>query len=266
MLEPPERLKLDISFDAFRVLKRVMSVSAIEKLATDVIRLLGQSASADADVSQRDIDTLCQLLCARYPSAAAQKIDALLKAGVTVERICHDYFPHVAHELMARWGTGEVLLDEICHASTRIFLIVEHLRHRMSRPDTLPNPRIAHVVFSDQPPDWGRKSDGDVFRRTGWNITPIQRFDLDQITGAARAADIMLITLPASGKQTGPRLLRVVMATRVAHPDLTILVAGKVASSAPISLAQLGIDLHAETEADLERILATRTSVSDPCP
>lgn len=223
-------------------LRRVMSVPAIEGLAREVITRLNHRDPDDWIAPPEDVHKLSQLLCARYPYAADRMVDQLVKAGVPVERIYHNYLAEAARKLGARWEKNELSFEEVGIATARIYVILDGLRRQAPPPITTRNPRIAFASVPGERHLIGLKMAVDVFRREGWNVIHWVDLTHDQIVEAAQDSDIVLVGLSSSGRRTRGSLLKLVVALRLCRPGLKILLSGEITKSEPDFLSEVGID------------------------
>ena len=228
--------------DVWTSVRRVLSVTAIEALAQEVIDRLSQRDAANWTVTRNDLDTLCRFLCARYPFAADRMIDQLVQSGVSLERIHLSYLAEAARLLGERWQRDELNFEDVGIATTRIYVILDTLRRQSPIPVLSDSPRIAFAPLPGERHTLGVAMAVNAFRRAGWNVRHLSDHTHDQIVEAANDVDVLLVGLSASGRHTRTTVLKLVVALRVARPDLKILLSGKIADREPELLAQIGID------------------------
>ncbi|WP_050928620.1 cobalamin B12-binding domain-containing protein [Aestuariivita boseongensis] len=246
-------------------LKQVLSVSAIRNLAHEVITRLNERDTHDWTAPQNEVRKLTHLLCAKYPFAANRMIDQLIDAGVPVERVYQNYLAEAARQLGTRWQRNEVSFEEVGLATTRIYIILDALRRKSPPPIATQSPKIAFAAIPGEKHVLGVKMAVDVFRREGWDVVHLIDLDHDQIVKAAQDVDIVLVGLSASGRRTRAALLRLVVALRVARPDLKILLSGEIAKSEPDFLSQVGIDaVVKDVETALEVVQRLLKNVPKP--
>ena len=224
------------------ILRDVLSVPAIRKLAEEVIERLNTRDTKDWHAPPEEVRKLSHLLCAKYPFAANRMIDQLIEAGVPVERIYHNYLAEAARLLGERWQRNDISFEEVGIATTRIYILLDALRRRSPSPISTQSPRIAFAAVPGEQHVLGVKMAVDVFRREGWDVDHLIDMDHDQIVKAAEDVDVVLVGLSASGRRTRAALIRLVVALRVARPELKILLSGEIAKSEPDFLSQVGID------------------------
>ena len=232
--------------DDLASLKRILSPPAIRQLAVEVISRLNARDTRNWSAPPAEVHKLSHLLCAKYPFAANRMIDQLIAAGVPIERVYQNYLAEAARELGERWQRNDVNFEEIGLATTRIYILLDALRRKSPSPIATQSPRIAFAAVPGEQHVLGVKMAVDLFRRQGWDVDHLIDMDHDQILEAAQDADIVLVGLSASGRRRRAALLRLVVALRIARPDLKILLSGQVAKSEPDFLSQVGIDAIVE--------------------
>ncbi len=240
--------------DDLASLQKILSAPAIRNLAIEVIKRLNARDTNDWPAPPAEVRKLSHLLCAKYPFAANRMIDQLIDAGVPIERVYQNYLAEAARDLGERWQRNEVDFEEVGLATTRIYILLDALRRRSPPPIATQSPKIAFAAVPGEQHVLGIKMAVDLFRRQGWDVEHLIDLNHDQILEAAQDADIVLVGLSASGRRRRAALLRLVVALRIARPELRILLSGRVAKSEPDFLSQVGIDAIVE---DVDTALKT---------
>lgn len=232
--------------DDFASLQQILSAPAIRLLASEVIARLNARDTTDWTAPAAEVHKLSHLLCAKYPFAANRMIDQLIDAGVPIERVYQNYLAEAARELGERWQRNDINFEEVGVATTRIYILLDALRRRSPPLIATQSPKIAFAAVPGEQHVLGVKMAVDLFRRKGWDVDHLIDMDHDQILEAAQDADIVLVGLSASGRRRRAALLRLVVALRIARPDLKIVLSGQIAKSEPDFLSQVGIDAIVE--------------------
>ena len=259
------------SQDRFVRLQTALPQGALENLARAVVHRMStrppevpNGNGADLSLPDAgDIDLLCTALIAPDPDEARGMMVRLQKEGVGLDRLYARYLAPAAARLGEMWDDSELSFAGVTLGVGRIHDLVRLLR------DRLPEPRITRadpVLFASVPGDQhavGLEMAAELFRQNGWDVRLVVNATQDRILGEIDSLQCLLLGLSSGGKATTEALARLVSAVRVAHPNLYILVSGRLVIEDPGFVGLLEPDSAVAT---VEEALQTMERLSAECP
>ena len=232
----------------------------IQRLAKEVLRRLAKSRLEDWAAPEEEVRALARALRAPHPYVADQMIQRLVGAGVDYQRIYRCYLAEAARELGTHWEEDRVTFMEVSIATSRIYSIIDRLRTAVPPPSPSEPGKLAFCAVPGEAHTIGLDMAVDVFRRNGWEVLHLVDKTHDEIIEALGDVRIFLIGLSASGPRVKEALLRLVVALRVARPDLRILVSGKLAATEADFIHSIGADSVVQTAE--EALIAVREMIT----
>lgn len=224
------------------VLESALSRKSIERLAEEVFRRMGERGAESFAAPADEIAALCTALCAPHPYSANRQIADLRRAGVSVERIYHEYLAVAARELGARWDRDKVRFQDVGIATARIYGIISALREEAPEYVISKGRSLAFAAVPGEQHTLGVEMAVDGFRRAGWDVTHLVDMSHEDLLGAMQEPDLALLGLSASGRGSRAALVRLLVALRLDRPDLAILLSGDIVNTDPTLAQQFGID------------------------
>lgn len=235
---------------------------ALAGLAREVVSRLAErrpSRQSDLPVPKaQEIDTLVRLLFSQTSEPATAFVHALLKRGVKVDELYLTYLSGAAARLGVLWDEDRVTFTDVTIGVSRIYGLLRAMRPALSPSDaTAPQAAIfANVPGEDH--TLGVTMAADLFRREGWEIELKLGLPHDRLLAEIQRSDTPFVGISISSPGSMPALARLVLALRVARPDLFILIGGRLARDDPASLQPLGADAVAwEVAVAMQRMRLT---------
>lgn len=235
---------------------------ALAGLAREVVsRMAERRPARQSDLPPTDaqeIDTLVRLLFSQTSEPATAFVHTLLKRGVTVDQLYLTYLSGAAARLGTLWNENRVSFTDVTIGVSRIYGLLRAMRPALSPSDST-QPQAA--IFANVPGEdhtLGVTMAADLFRRNGWEIELKLGLPHDQLMSEIQRSDTRFVGISVSSPGSMPALARLVLALRVARPDLFILIGGRLAREDPGALEPLGADAVAwEVAVAMQRMRLT---------
>ena len=228
--------------DVLQPLRHVMSSHALEFLAKEILDQLTMSSHHDWRAPESEIDYFCRSLCDVRSYRANKFIWQLRTADMSLDKIYRSYLGEAARKLGEQWEQDALSFREVSLAMARIYTIMNSLRRRSPAPDVVTKPSLIFAAVPGEQHTLGVEMATDLFRRKGWPVAHLIDKSHDDILHAVDDNDVHLIGLSLSGTKHLNSLFRLILALRVARPDLKIIVSGAILSSHSDSIKQFGVD------------------------
>lgn len=246
-------------------LRARLSEPALQGLAREVVdRLAARGAVAaaydPAHPADEDIAILCAALVQSEPQRARGMMRRLQLQGLTLDVLYGRYLAPAAARLGKMWDESRLTFVEVSNGVARIFELIRMLR------DQLPPPRITRaepVLFASVPGDRhgvGVEMAAELFRQHGWDVQLMIGATHDAIMSEIGKVSCLVLGLSSGGHATAEALARLVHAVRVEHPEIFILVSGRIVVEEPDLVALMAPDGAVAT---VEDALATMDRLSD---
>ncbi len=180
---------------------------------------------------ENEIAQLCETLLGHDFEAAEAAVFALLKRGIGLEGVYHDYLGVAAIRLGDMWTDDQITFVEVTRAVARIIVLMRNLRDRADLP------RITHaapILFATVPGEihaLGVTMARDLLRDRGWDVVLLTGLDHDHLIDQISKTDARVLGLSCGSPATAGALARVILAVRLMRPSLAILVSGQLVTS-----------------------------------
>lgn len=242
-----------------QALRDVLPEEALEGLAREVVLRLARKAPPymPTDPHRPDsavIDRLCTALVAVSPQDAQRMMAGLQKDGLTLDTLYSEYLAPAAVQLGVLWDNDKLSFTAVTLGAGRIYELIRMLR------DALPPPVITHrepVLFTTVPGEQhgvGVEMAAELFRQHGWDVHLLVGADHDGIMAEIAAFSYLVVGMSSAGRANAAALARLIHAVRVAHPEIFVIVGGKIVTQEPDLVALLQPD---SAVASVEDALAT---------
>ncbi|MEE4189920.1 MAG: cobalamin B12-binding domain-containing protein [Roseobacter sp.] len=225
-------------------LKSQLPPDAVEVLAREVLERLAKRGVAAQlqDLSDTQIDNLCEALVVDDPLAGAEYISGLRQDGLSVEVVYLHHLTEAARRLGEWWDTDKLTFTQVSVGASRIFSIMRALEPRLPAK---PRRTRRSAMFASVPGEThtlGVRMAADLLRSENWEISLKQGMDHDALVAEVEAEQPAIIGLSAAGRHAVPELLRLVIALRLSTPSSKILVGGAIVETSADTLGLMGLD------------------------
>jgi methanogenic corrinoid protein MtbC1 len=211
---------------AEEALRRVASRSTAK-----IYTMSSQDMPFQGGAGRHEIAELCATLLGDDFEAAELAVFALLKRGISLEDVYHDYLGASAIRLGEMWTDDQIDFMQVTRGVARIIVLMRNLRERADLP------RITHaapILFATVPGEihaLGVTMARDLLRDRGWDVVLLTGLDHDQLVDQISTTDARVLGLSCGSPATAGALARVILAVRLMRPTLPILVSGQVVNS-----------------------------------
>ncbi len=255
-------------FDAKR---RKLPPDAVERLAREVVErlaekrdLLNGSVSYAPEAATRPelVATFCDILLAPDASIALRFLEDQLSPVVAERGTLYEYIAAASRQLGERWDTGEVTYLQVTLAVGKLYALVRSVGAHRDAEYVDPNPS-KNAIFANVPGEQhtlGVSVAAEVFRDVGWEISLQLNRSHNELIEYVIANRPAVIGLSLSSQMGLDPLVRLVIALRLALPNIIIAVAGGEDTDDDMLRALVDLDLvitNAEqAQSELNRMLS----------
>ena len=260
-------------FDAKR---RKLPPDAVERLAREVVERLAEkrdvmngrvTALAQPKTDPELVDAFCDILLAPDASVALRFLEDRLAPTVTERGELYGYIADASRQLGERWDADEVTFLDVTLAAGKLYALVRSVGASRDAEYVDPNPR-KYAVFANVPGEQhtlGVSVAAEVFRDAGWEISlQLNRSHAELIECVSTNRPTVIGLSLSSAIELDP-LVRLVIALRLAMPNIIIAVAGGEDTDADTLRTLVDLDLvitNAEqAQSDLSRLLSLEVAV-----
>lgn len=255
-------------FDAKR---RKLPPDAVERLAREVVERLAEKRDVlngrvtelvPPSTDPEMVAAFCDILLAPDASVALRFLEDRLSPIVKERGDLYGYIAAASRELGERWDAGEVTFLDVTLAVGKLYALVRSVGSGRDAGYFEANPN-KYAVFANVPGEQhtlGVSVAAEVFRDAGWEISlqlDRSHAELIDCVSTIRPAVIGLSLSSAMGLDP---LVRLVIALRLALPDIVIAVAGGEDTDEDTLRTLVDLDLvitNAEqAQSDLSRLLS----------
>ncbi|MGY9047255.1 hypothetical protein P775_03285 [Puniceibacterium antarcticum] len=249
---------------------RTLAQEALRRVAAR--STLVQSRPEIPEPDPATLTGLCDTLVGPNFEAAEDVVIALLRQGVTLESIYHDYLGRAAAQLGEMWDEDRLSFVDVTRGVSRIIVLMRTLRDRADLPRITHAAPILLAAVPGETHALGVTMARDLLRDRGWDVNLLLGLDHDALVEKISKADARLLGLSCSGAATASALARVILAVRMVRPTLPILVSGQFAVTHTDLLAAIAPDSVVttidEAVSEIERLTgpASNDNISRPDP
>jgi len=218
---------------AFGRLREELPETDLRQLAEEVVRRMAVHGADGPRLERQRLEAFCETLIGPDPEPAADMIRGLRRGGMPIEKVYRSYLAAAAMRLGTMWEDDLISLVDVTIGTGRIYGLIRQMRVH-SRPSTIQQER--GIVFANVPGEThvlGIEIAADLFRRSGWEVQLLLGLTHEEIVDSLAESHALLLGVTSSGRATLSALARLVLAVRVAYPDMYILISGQIADHSP---------------------------------
>jgi len=258
-----DRVAFDQSRRLFDVASLRLPEDKVRNLAQEVVARLAERVQRDGRIraelpAAAEVDRFCDALVSDRDHAAADIILKLRLDGTSVETVYLDYIARAAELLGNRWEEDRVSFVQMTVAAGRMLGILRGLRHVVAPRRGLAERSAFFATVPGEDHVIGVTMAADLLRREGWAIRLMVGLDHGELVQAMQETDRAIIGLAASTADRLADLAQLVVAARISHPDVPIMIGGRIGLEEPGIDALVGADGMAtdldQTLAEMERL------------
>ena len=235
--------------DQLMRLKSHLPEDRVEVLAQEVIsRLADRRAHDPIDHPSHDqVEHLCHALLSTDDSDGLRYIEEARAAGASLEAAYLRYLTAAARMLGQWWDEDLVSFAEVSLGTNRMYAIMRALR---SCADNRPLARAGApaAIFASVPGEThtlGVRMAADLFANDGWSIDLKLGQTHEELLSDIAASSRLVVGLSVAGLHSIHALSRLVVALRIARPELKIFVGGYATDFARHAIELLDVDAMA---------------------
>ncbi|MCU0626202.1 MAG: cobalamin B12-binding domain-containing protein [Gemmatimonadaceae bacterium] len=174
-----------------------------------------------------------------------QRVQELLAAGATVERLCLDLFAPAANRLGEMWDHDETDFVEVTLGVGRIQRVVRDLARTLHGAAlTVDGGQVFLGGLPDEQHSLGLAMVAEFFVHDGWGVTVGPPLGLEELEQAVATRWYDVVGLAAAVQERIPRLAEAITAVRrrSCNPDVVVLVGGRAFSDRRALVEEIGAD------------------------
>ena len=205
--------------------------------------------------TREKVERLCYALISDDMNEGAAFIHDVQEDGATLEAIYLNYLAEAAAVLGQWWDDDHVTFIEVMLGSSRIYAIMRDLGY-LFVPDRLVE--VKSAVFATVPKEshvLGVQMAADLFGAEGWNIDVLTGLPHETLVEQITQSRYPILGLSAGGAHSAGALARLIVAVRLARPDMRIFLSGQILQVAPDLVTVMDIDGAADDVEDAKRML-----------
>ncbi|ATX67143.1 cobalamin B12-binding domain-containing protein [Roseinatronobacter bogoriensis] len=234
--------------------RQKLAPDAVERLAREVVERLAQkrdhlnganSPQPTNATNPELVATFCDILLAPDASIALRFLEDQLSPVVAERGNLYEYIAAASRQLGERWDTGEVTYLQVTLAVGKLYALVRSVGAHRDAEYVDPNPS-KNAVFANVPGEQhtlGVSVAAEVFRDVGWEISLQLNRSHDELIEYIIANRPTVIGLSLSSPVGLDPLVRLVIAIRLALPNIIIAVAGGEDTDEALLKALVDLDL-----------------------
>lgn len=174
------------------------------------------------------IEALARALIDENEDAGSLFISKLREVGTSPDEIYLSYLAEAARLMGRWWEEDRVSFSEVTIGASRIYGILRVMDESYVPRRSDPSKRALFVTPTGESHRLGVKMASDLFRRRGWNIDLLLGETQEKVLDRVRDANHVIVGLSSAGKHSVTELAKLVLAIRIHHPDVFILISGQV--------------------------------------
>lgn len=227
-------------------------VSEVLTRVTDLKKVNGDRINLPI---RQKVENLCYALISTDMYEGANFIRDIQEDGASLEAIYLNYLAEAAGVLGEWWDEDHVTFHEVTIGSSRIYAIMRDLSY-LFVPDSLVE--VKSAIFATVPDEThllGVQMAADLFGTEGWNIDVLTGLSHDALVQQITQSPCHILGLSAGGAHSAGALARLMVAVRLARPDIRVFLSGQIVQAAPDLVAVMDLDGAAGDIEDAKRIL-----------
>lgn len=201
------------------------------------------------------------------------RVQELLAAGASVERLCLDLFAPAAAQLGELWEHDETDFVEVTLAVGRIQRVVRDLARSLpNAPVTWDGGQVFLGGLADEQHSLGLAMVAEFFVQDGWGVTVGPPLGLEELEQAVATRWYDVVGIAAALQERAPRVAEAITTVRrrSSNPEVVVIVGGQAFCNRADLVAEVGADGWAPDAVQapvLARdILASRRAVTAAAP
>jgi methanogenic corrinoid protein MtbC1 len=224
-------------------LARIIEADMIPRLLADVP---ARTALPATPVPAGFADQFAAAALAEDVAALLARLEALMVAGVPVERVYLDVLAPAARRLGAWWDDDEADFVDVTMGLWRCQELV-HALGALVPGRAAPDGKLRAALFAPAPGEQhvlGALIVEEFFRRDGWDTYSLPALHADELVALVAGRRFDLVGLSLSGDRHVAGLARTIAALRRVsrQADMRVLVGGRVINLRPALAMELGAD------------------------
>ncbi|ABG32871.1 hypothetical protein CEP88_06460 [Roseobacter denitrificans] len=192
--------------------------------------------------TRQKVERLCYALISDDMNEGAAFIHDVQEDGATLEAVYLNYLAEAAAILGEWWDDDHVTFLEVIIGSSRIYAIMRDLGY-LFVPDRLVE--VKSAIFATVPHEThvlGVQMAADLFGAEGWNIEVMSGLPHETLVEQITQSPFHILGLSAGGAHSAGALARLIVAVRLARPDMRIFLSGQIVRTSPDLVAVMDID------------------------
>lgn len=205
--------------------------------------------------TREKVEKLCYALISDDMNEGAAFIHDVQEEGATLEAVYLNYLAEAAGVLGEWWDDDHVTFLEVTIGSSRIYAIMRDLGY-LFVPDRLVE--VKSAIFATTPNEThvlGVQMAADLFGTEGWNIDVMTGLSHEALVQQITQSPYHILGLSAGGAHSAGALARLIVAVRLARPDMRIFLSGQIVQACPDLVTVMDLDGAADDIEDAKRIL-----------
>jgi MerR family transcriptional regulator, light-induced transcriptional regulator len=220
----------------FATKREIFAADAITSLARDVIDRLAKEKSSSlvptrhagtAVILPDLVDGLCDAILGHDPLAPLRFLEGALAPRVARRSELYEYIACVSRELGAKWDAEKVTYLQVTVAVGKLYALVRAIGADGTglTPSTQRDKRALFASVPDEQHTLGVTIAAEVFRNAGWDIVLMINQSHQLLIDRAQVIRPPVVGYSISNSTGLDKLARLVVATRLAVPNIIIAVA-----------------------------------------
>jgi methanogenic corrinoid protein MtbC1 len=220
------------SGERMEALQACLPRPTLDALAQEVLQRVAGAGSHRARFwvapEPGEIDELARALVGADETCAVDLILSRYRDGLALDRLYIAYLAAAARRLGDWCATGRISTGDVIRGTGRIYAILQAIRHIRSPEPLAHAPSLVFASVPNEAHVLGVRMAADLFRADGWDVTLLVNLSHDTLIERLAETPCMALGLSASSTERLGDLLRLVLALRISHPALPILVSGRI--------------------------------------
>ncbi|MEM9330789.1 MAG: cobalamin-dependent protein [Pseudomonadota bacterium] len=173
------------------------------------------------------VELLARALIDEDEDASSAFVARLQEVGTSPQEIYLSYLAEAARMLGKWWEEDRASFAEVTIGASRIYGILRVMDESFT-PRNVGHPKRAlFVAPKGESHRLGVKMASDLFRRKGWDIELLLGETQEEVLDHIRRGKHVIVGLSSAGTHSTTELAKLVLAIRIHHPDVFIMISGQ---------------------------------------
>lgn len=230
-------------------LKTRLSAAGAKTLAQQILEQVAAKHEAVFNARTKSppffqIEALARALVDEREDAGSVFISRLRQKGTSPDEIYLSYLAEAARLLGKWWDEDKVSFSEVTIGTSRIYGILRAMDELYTSRKSISSKQALFVTPAGESHRLGVKMASDLFRRRGWSIDLLFEATEEEVIDRIQNANHVIIGLSSAGKHSATELAKLVLAIRIHHPDVFILISGQVLDELRETVEVMGPDAY----------------------